>query len=663
MIARIIRVFSAPACRRRVGLLIGIGLGCLAGSSVLADLRYETEITGVDDSALADLLGEVSELKSLQDRVPASEQALRRRADRDLELLTDAARSLGYWDARFSYRIDTPPEPDDEPAKVVVSAEPGPLYHVAEVSVLGPDRRPLAIPRGPDEPPLPLQPGEPAHTEPVVAEETALLADLGHAGHPFAKKIDRRVVIDHEARTMTVTYVLDPGPTMRFGPATVSGLERLDPAYVERRFRWRPGEAYDNREVEETRRALVDTGLFSAVKIEPVPDPSDPDRVAMRVEAVERAHRTIGVGAAYNTSEGVAARVFWENRNLFGQAEYLNLAAEGGTQKVGAAGTFRRPDLFAIDQDLVARAEIAQDNPVAYDSRHARLSVGLERRFRPGLTVSGAVSLEKANVDQKANIAPVDASERTQRYSLIGLPLLVKLDRSDDLLNPTRGYRLQGDLVPYQSFSGPNLTFVHERVAGSVYKRLGSSDRYVVAAFGGRLVDPGRLALGPAGRQADLCRRRRLGAGLWLSDGRSARRQRQPDRWPVGAGAEPGGAHKGDEDDRRRAVFRRRRLLYQSGAAARQADILWSGARVAVLHAVRAGASRRRDAAAAAFGRFGRPGLYQPRPGVLMFVPSLVVCAARQRWLGLRFRAGGRARGGRACALFRTRSASTWSAA
>ena len=134
---------------------------------------------------------------------------------------------------------------------------------------------------------------------------------------------------------MAVTYVLDPGPAMRFGAATVSGLERLDPAYVERRLRWRAGAVYDNREVEETRRALIDTGLFSAVKIEPVSDPADPDRVAMRVEAVERAHRTIGVGAAYNTSEGAAARVFWENRNLFGQAEYLNLLARGRNTEGG----------------------------------------------------------------------------------------------------------------------------------------------------------------------------------------------------------------------------------------------------------------------------------------------------------------------------------------
>ena len=49
-----------------------------------ADLNYRTEITGVADSELADLLEKVSELKTLEDKPPVSEEALRRRADRDL---------------------------------------------------------------------------------------------------------------------------------------------------------------------------------------------------------------------------------------------------------------------------------------------------------------------------------------------------------------------------------------------------------------------------------------------------------------------------------------------------------------------------------------------------------------------------------------------------
>src|SRR5689334_7313599 len=109
------------------------------GAAVRSDLNYRAEITGAEDSDLASLLDKVSELKTLEDKPPASEEALRRRADRDLGRLTDAAHSLGYWDAEFSYEVDT----EAEPAKVTVKAEPGPLYHVATVDVQGPDHQPL----------------------------------------------------------------------------------------------------------------------------------------------------------------------------------------------------------------------------------------------------------------------------------------------------------------------------------------------------------------------------------------------------------------------------------------------------------------------------------------------------------------------------------------
>jgi translocation and assembly module TamA len=444
-----------------------------------AELRYEAKIVGADDPDLADLLSEVSQLKTLDDRLPASEEALRRRADDDLDRLKEAAHSLGYWNAQFSYQIDTG---GADPAKVTVTAAPGPLYRVAAVEVRGTDGRTFAVPADPAAPPLPLKPGDPARAAPVIDTENALLSALGHAGHPFAKAAERRVVVDHDSRTMTVTYTLDPGPPVHFGPAAISGLERLDPAYVEGRIRWRQGDVYDNRSVDETRKALIESGLFSTVRITPVTDPADPTRARMDVEAVERAHRTIGAGLGYNTSEGAGGRVFWENRNLFGQAEYLRLTLALGQQKNGVAANFRRPDFLDVDQDLLALAEIADDTPTAYHSRRARVSAGLERRFDRTLTGGIALGVEKANVVQLATLNSMTASQRTQHYALVGLPLYVKLDRSDDLLNPTSGYRAQANLVPYQSFSGPNLTFAFGRIAGSTYRRLLDDDRYVIAA-------------------------------------------------------------------------------------------------------------------------------------------------------------------------------------
>jgi translocation and assembly module TamA len=462
----------------RFFLTVALAVALVPGPAAHADLNYRVEITGAEDSELADLLDSVSELKTLEDKVPASEEALRRRADRDLGRLADAAHSLGYWDAEFSYDVNT----EAEPAKVAVTVKPGPLYHVASVKVLGPDGQPLSIPQ--DEKKLTLKPGDPARTAPVVATETALLGEFGDSGHPFAKVENRRVEIDRDTQTMEVTYTLDPGPVMRFGPLAVGGLERLDPAYVEGRLRWQRGEVFNASKVEETRRALIETGLFSTVQITPTVDPQNPDDARMTIATTERLHRTIGAGLAYNTSQGFGARAFWENRNLFGYAENLRLSVEAGQQLDAFRANFRRPDFLAIDQDFLATAEAANDNPVAYRSRRAIATAGIERRFDHLVTGGVSFEVEKANVVQLADINPRTG---TQRYELAGLPAYLKLDTTDNLLNPTTGYRAQLSATPAHTFSGSNLTFVTSFISGSTYWTLGSEERAILA---------GKLALG-----------------------------------------------------------------------------------------------------------------------------------------------------------------------
>jgi hypothetical protein len=101
---------------RRFFLIIALTTTLVPGPAVRADLNYRAEITGAEDSDLANLLDKVSELKTLEDKPPASEEALRRRTDRDLGRLADAAHSLGYWDAEFSYEVDTEAEPAERQA-------------------------------------------------------------------------------------------------------------------------------------------------------------------------------------------------------------------------------------------------------------------------------------------------------------------------------------------------------------------------------------------------------------------------------------------------------------------------------------------------------------------------------------------------------------------
>ncbi len=139
---------------------------------------------------------------------------------------------------------------------------------------------------------------------------------------------------------------------------------------------------------------------------------------------------------------------------------------------------------MAVNQDLLATAEIANDTPVAYHSRHALATAGLERRFGRLLTGGVAFEVEKANVVQLADVDPRTGS---QRYELVGVPAYVKLDMTDSLLDPTTGHRAQLVVTPAHTFSGSNLTFVTSLISGSTYWALGSEQRSILA---------GKLALG-----------------------------------------------------------------------------------------------------------------------------------------------------------------------
>ena len=67
--------------------------------------------------------------------------------------------------------------------------------------------------------------------------------------------------------------------------------------------------------------------MFSVVRVEPG-EQVDPDgTIPIVIDVTERPLHSVDVGAAYSTDLGVNGTVGWHHRNLFGNAEQLNLTA------------------------------------------------------------------------------------------------------------------------------------------------------------------------------------------------------------------------------------------------------------------------------------------------------------------------------------------------
>ncbi len=444
----------------------------LAVSPARADIAYTTEIglQGTDDPALLATLREVSQLVALEDRPPASEAALRRRTEEDVERLKTVAQAAGYWTPRLDYTVDT----TATPAHVTVTVTPGPLFRLSSVAFRTPSGEIPALPAQLGPAAFGLEIGGPARSTPIEAAEKRITEEYAHSGYPFAKVTDRHAVADLATHTLRVTYTIDPGVTARFGAVTIEGLSGVERDFVERRITWQQGKPYDGREVETTRQNLVKSGLFSAVRISHAEATNAEGEVPMTISLVEGPPRSIGAGVAYNTNIGYGGQAFWENRNLFGEGERLRVTGEAAQKLLLLSLDFRKPDFIEHNQDFLANAELFRQLTPAYDSTRAVGFVGIERPLLPALTLGTGFDVEHANVT---------APSGNENYTLLGLPSYLRRDTTDNLLDPTLGSRQTLTLTPYHGVQGPTLNFLSSRIEDRHYLRLDDTGNMVLAGY------------------------------------------------------------------------------------------------------------------------------------------------------------------------------------
>lgn len=441
----------------------------LPAAPAFAAVPYAVEFVGVEDGGLLQMMRASSALVAHEGEAD-SLGALQRRAVSDARLMRQVASSAGYYDATVTFEIDE----NKTPLQVMLKVEPGPVYRLTAVHLAAPDAGAPPLVEGFDPQAVGLTIGGPATAAPIVDAEARIATFYTERGRPFAKVLSRRAVIDRGTQTMDVTYTIDAGPAGRFGAVTISGLEGLERGYVERQIAWTEAEDYDSRKVEETRKALVDSTLFSTVMVQPVAPLSD-GRVPMAIDLTERSARSVGAGVQYDTTDGFGARLFWEHRNLLGNAEKLRVEGSYGQTGPGLLSTFRRPAFLYRNLDLVANASLGQEKVDAYNSTHAVIGTGVEYHLTRRLTIGSGLQFERDHVE---------SDDGTEDYSLFGLPTHLRYDGSDDTLNPTRGWRAGLTVTPYTPVSKSDLTsFVSSRVNGSNYWRLTDSGRYVLASF------------------------------------------------------------------------------------------------------------------------------------------------------------------------------------
>jgi translocation and assembly module TamA len=489
-----------------------------------AELRYETRFDGLDLEEIELVRAQFDALSTLRagEKQLANVAQIDRRAREDADLLAELLRARGFYDAEVEPRV----MPSGGMAVVTLVAEPGERYRFAEVQVSGLDQAPRMAEQLRDA--FGIRPDDPVDAAAVNAGTAALRTRIGQGGFPFAKVPEPEVVIDHESRTATLVLNVEPGGLRRYGRVLVPDGSMFAADHIQRIARFKPGQPFEASDMDDLRRALIATGLVSSVTIEPRPGATaETVDIAVRVERAPP--RTIAGELGYGTGEGARVAVSWQHRNFFPPEGALTLRAVAGTREQTGAASLRRNNFRRRDQVLTADIALSHLNQPGFEARTFLIGAGIERQsnivFQKKWTWSAGLNL--LATDERGAIN-TRASTVRRTYLIGALPGMLAYDGSDNLLDPTRGFRLAGRLSPELSLQDGVFGYARVQLDASVYRTV--SERVVLA---GR-VRLGSIAGAPADRIAPSRRFYAGGGGSVRGFGFQAIGPRDADNNPIG---------------------------------------------------------------------------------------------------------------------------------
>lgn len=405
----------------------------------------------------------------------------RRRARTAAEDAIAVLRSEGY----YAYQVE-PDVSEADPPRPLVQVTAGPRFALKDPAIAWQGAPPDPETGAEASKAIALTPGAPGRAADVIAAEGRIMATVQKRGYADAEAEPREVTVDHADKSVRPIYRIAAGPLVRLDGLDIEQAGRTNPAWLRGLTPWKAGDPYDPDDVAELERRLLDTSVYDAVTVAIAP-PAKTTADGLRpvvVSLSERKPRTIEASASYSTSDGAGVSARWTHFNRLRRADTIALYGQISDRDSRAGAELSLPHWRRPQQTLktgVAAYSVMTD---AYDEKGVGVNADVTRRYGRTSYVTAGVS-----VDATRSREIKDGTLTTLGRDLVTLGTLgdLLLDRSNDPLSPTSGWRLSARLEPTLIVGDTNLPYLRAVAQGTYYQPLDKRAATVVA---------GRLRLG-----------------------------------------------------------------------------------------------------------------------------------------------------------------------
>ena len=447
--------------RHALFLVSTAGLALLA-SAVHAEPR--AQVRGELDAELrAQLVLAIGEV----DDPPSNRFEARRRARGAMGAAEALLRSEGYYQPVLEDDVE-----GEERPVAIVHVTPGRRFLLSnpQVQWIAPEPDTASMSEALGE--IAVKPDQAGRAGDVIATEGRVVATLSRRGYADAAAEPRRVVVDHATFTVQPNYRISSGALVRLNGVRLETRGPTNPAWVAGLAPWSEGEVYDPDDVAELERRLLETGVYDGVGVALAPrDQSlaNGNRPII-VSLTDRPRRILEAGATFSTAEGSGVDLIWTWHNRFGRADTVVWQARAANVDSRLGVNISLPHWRRPGETLKLSAAVLNEDTDAYRRTAVALAADLQQRLGKTSYLSYGVGLDAGKYDEN-RFDPLTRMPINFDRDLIILTgrASAYIDRSNNPLDPTTGWRLSGWAQPTAVSGEDTIVFLRTEAQITAY--------------------------------------------------------------------------------------------------------------------------------------------------------------------------------------------------
>jgi len=253
----------------------------------------------------------------------------------------------------------------------------------------------------------------------------------------------------------------------------IEGNDKTKEKVITREINIEPGDLFNFEIVKKSLQKIYNLGYFEDVSMKLEPG-SEEDKIFLVIKVIEKNTGKFGVGAGYNSEEGLMGFTSYEESNLFGGGQKLEAKVEIGgrtTYKIAFLEPWLAdtPTSFGFEvYDTAQKEEEKEEGEIISEYEEERLGGKLifGRRISDAVDLGIELKTEKVSYNLISGSSLPDNSDEGQTNSLT--PTFT-YDTRDNVFNPTSGLYGNFSLEKAGGFLGGDYDFTKYNLTLSTY--------------------------------------------------------------------------------------------------------------------------------------------------------------------------------------------------